>query len=98
MNASDRIAEEFNRLLGFGHKRMPDRPYAEQVVYYVVVTRCEKDMAGFECVFEQGLTSSELSILIEGLRSLGEQSLAEEFARGFELLRQEDFYRHCNCN
>ena len=98
MDAPDRIATEFNRLLELGHERVPELPSAEQIVWYVVVARCEKDMNGFESVFEQGLTSPELAFLIESLRNLDEENLAEEFALVFKLLQQEHFYDYRNCN
>jgi hypothetical protein len=98
MNASDRIVEEFNRLVAIGQDRIPDQPHAERVVYFVVATRCEIDMEGFASVFEQAFKPSELRILVEGLHSLGEKYLADEFARGFELLRLEGFYDHMNWN
>jgi hypothetical protein len=90
--ASDRISAEFDRYLKIGHKRMAKRPFAERVVYYVVIARCEKDMAAFESIFEQALTATELSVLIKGLQKIGERGLAQEFARGLSLLQREGFY------
>jgi hypothetical protein len=87
MEHSDRIAEEFNRLI-------EERPktYAEQVVFFVVVARCEIDMAGFLSVFEQALDHEEVLTLIAGLRKLDAQGLAEEFSTALALLETADFY------
>ena len=92
MNASDLISGEFNRLLEFGHTRMHERSFAEQVIYYLVIARCEKDTSNFISIFEQGLTKKELEILIEGLREIDEPILAHEFTRALALLNREGFY------
>jgi hypothetical protein len=98
MDATYRVADEFDRLVAMGQDKMPARPHPERVLYFVVATRCEIDMEGFESVYEQAFTLVELGILIDGLRLLGEADLAEEFARGIEVLRQEGFYDHLNWN
>ncbi len=96
MNATDRIVHEFDRLVAIGQERIPERSYAEQVVYFIVATRCEIDMEGFESVFEQAFKTAELKILIDGLRMLDESHLAAEFEYGLELLKQDGFYEHLN--
>lgn len=94
MDASDRITDEYNRMVAMGRTHVADLSYAERIVCVVVMTRCEIDMEGFESVYEQALNASEVSILIDGLTGLGEEKLASEFARGYQLLRQEGFYDH----
>lgn len=98
MNATDRIVDEFNRLVAIGQERMPDQPFAERAIYFIVATRCEIDMEGFQSVYEQAFTLRELKILIEGLLSIGEPSLAEEFASGLALVEKDGFYSHLNWN
>jgi hypothetical protein len=94
MDAFDRINEVWNYLLSLGHEQVWSRPFAEQIVYVVYSARCEKDICGFSCIFEQLFGPRELKVLIEGLRKLGEAQLAEDFALGFDLLRRDGLYRH----
>jgi len=98
MDASLRIVEEFDRLVAMGRGGVSKRPLAEQVVYYVVATRCEIDINGFASVYEQGLSLAELELLVGGLQKIGEGELAAEFRRGIELLKSDGFYRHMNWN
>ena len=98
MDATDRIVEEFNRLVALGRGGVAQRPAPEQIVYYVVATRCEIDIDGFVSVYEQDLDPAELAILVDGLNQIGETELAGEFHRGFDLLMQDGFYEHMNWN
>jgi hypothetical protein len=98
MDASQRIIKEFDRLIAIGRENVLGRPYAERVVYYVVVARCEADMEGFSSIYEQALTADELGVLVDGLRQLGEPRLASEFASGLEALTKDAFYTHLNWN
>jgi hypothetical protein len=98
MDATDRIVEEFNRQVALGRKAVASRPAAERIVYYVVATRSEIDINGFSSVYEQDLDAAELMILVDGLRRIGEEELASEFRRGFELLQADGFYGHMNWN
>jgi hypothetical protein len=94
MDATDRIVQEFNRLLAIGQEQMPSRSFAERSVYYIVAARCEKDMEGFESIYSQAFSEAELVILIEGLRAVGEEKMASGFAQGLKLLRQDGFLGH----
>jgi hypothetical protein len=96
MNAVDRIVEEFNRLVALGRGGVALRPLAEQIVYYVVATRCEIDIGGFSSVYEQGLNPAEIATLVDGLNRIGETELASEFRRGFDALNADGFYEHMN--
>ncbi len=98
MNATDRIVEEFDRLVTLGRSGVATRPSAERVVYYVVSTRCEIDINGFASVYEQGLNPTELAILVDGLRQLGKKKLVNEFQQGFKMLERDGFYEHLNWN
>jgi hypothetical protein len=98
MNATDRIVEEFDRLVALGRDGVAKRPLAERIVYYVVATRCEIDINGFASVYEQDLSPAELEVLIHGLQRIGEAELAAEFRRGFESLDSDGFYGHMNWN
>ncbi|HEY2588462.1 MAG TPA: hypothetical protein VGI81_22160 [Tepidisphaeraceae bacterium] len=94
MDATQRIIQEFDRLVALGREAVGSRPLAERVVYYVVATRCEIDIDGFAAVYEQDLDLAELEILIDGLGRIGEPELAAEFRRGFESLKADGFYEH----
>jgi hypothetical protein len=94
--ATDRIVDEFDRLVAIGQERMPEQSYPERAMYFIVATRCEIDMEGFESVYEQAFTAAELDILIDGLRTIGENNLADEFSEGLELLKKVGFYDHKN--
>lgn len=96
MDAADRIIEEFDRLVSLGNDGVAKRPTSERILYYVVITRCTKDIGGFATVYEQELTAAELVVLIQGLEDIDEHELAGEFRRGFELLEQSGFYEHMN--
>ena len=98
MDASQRIIDEFDRLIAIGRENVFVRPYAERVVYYVVVARCEKDMEGFSSIYEQALTADEMGVLVDGLRQLGEPRLASEFASGLDALSTDGFYAHMDWN
>jgi hypothetical protein len=98
MDATDRIVEEFDRLVALGRDGVATRSLAERIVYYVVATRCEIDIDGFASVYEQDLNPAELEVLINGLRGIGEGELAAEFRRGFEALESDGFYAHLNWN
>jgi len=98
MHATDRIVEEFNRLVALGRGGVAKRPVAERIVYCVVATRCEIDIDGFASAYQQDLNPGELAILVDGLNRIGESELAGEFRRGFDLLKQDGFYEHMNWN
>jgi len=92
MSPSELIGREFERLVGLGREKIAFCSGVEQTIYFVVLTRCEIDMAGFSSVYEQALDAAELRILIAGLRAIGEGETAEEFSRGLALLEREGFY------
>lgn len=94
MCATDRIADEFDRLNALSPSRLAKRPLAEQVVRHVVATRCEIDMGGFASVYEQLLAPAEFDVLITGLERIREKRLAIQFRRGVALLEAEGFYGH----
>lgn len=98
MDATDRIVEEFDRLVAIGRSGVAKRPIAERIVYYVVATRCEIDINGFASTYEQDLNPGEIAILVDGLNQIGEKRLASQFQRGFELLEASGFYKHQNWN
>jgi hypothetical protein len=98
MDATDRIVEQFDRLVALGRIGVAQRPAAERIIYYIVATRCEIDIDGFVSVYEQDLNPAELAILVDGLTQIGETELAGEFHRGFVLLKQHGFYEHMNWN
>lgn len=94
MDASQRIAEEFDRLISLGPEAIPTFNIAEQAVYYIVMTRCNIDMGGFSTIYEEYLKQKELEILIRSLQQIAEPQLATEFQHGLELLQAVGFYSH----
>jgi hypothetical protein len=87
MEVTDRIVEEFNRLVALGRGGVAQCSSAERVVCYVVATRCEIDIDGFASVYEQDLNPAELTILVNGLQQIGENVLADAFHSGLTLLK-----------
>jgi hypothetical protein len=81
-----------------GRRAVATRPKAERILYYVVATRCEIDIDGYDSVFEQDLDAAEVAFLVDGLKRIGETELASEFQRGFESLDADGFYGHLNWN
>ena len=98
VDATDRIVEAFNRLVAVGRDGVAERPAHEQIIYYIVATRCEIDIGGFSAVYEQDLNPTQISILVDGLNTIGEKDLADAFYRGFRLLKDDGFYEHMDWN
>ena len=98
MDATERIVDEFDRLVAKGRSGVAICPPAERIVYYIVATRCEIDIDGFASVYEQDLNPTEIGVLVDGLNQIGEGELAREFQRGFEMLETDGFYKHLNWN
>ncbi len=96
MDATDRVANEFERLVALERDRIAKRPARERFLYHVVAARCEMDINGFASLYEQLLNPAELATLVEGLNQIAESELAGEFRRGFELLDTDGFYAHRN--
>lgn len=94
MDATDRIVEEFNRLVALGRVGVRRRPLPEQFVYYIVAVRCEIDMNGFADVFTQCLNADEVGIFLSALDALKARPLADEFRRAFESIQRGGFYDH----
>jgi hypothetical protein len=67
--------------------------HAEQVLWYVVATRCEKDINGIATVFDQLLGEGELLFLIDALAKLQEPELARAFQQAHEALGRAGFYK-----
>ena len=98
MDATNRIIEEYDRLVALGRDGVALQSESDRIVFYVVSTRCEIDINGFASVFEQELNPRELGMLIDGLNRIGEPGLAREFHHGFILLKRDGFYEHMNWN
>ncbi len=94
MNASDRISEVYDSFVKAGPDRLMNRSKAEQLVWFVVLARCEKDMNGFSSVFEQALDENGMRVLTSGLHSIFEPELADAFSQAFQALRLDGFYEH----
>jgi hypothetical protein len=98
MDPTQRIIQEFDRLSALGREKVLALPFAQQVVYFVVVARCEADMEGFSSIYEQAMNADDLKVLIKGLRTLEEPELADEFESGLDALSGDGFYEHLNWN
>ncbi len=97
MDATDRIAQIFDRLVELG-RNSSELTVSERIVCYVVSTRCDIEINGFASVYEQHLVPEEIEILIDGQDRINEGSLADEFQRGYDVLKSDGFYKHMNWN
>jgi hypothetical protein len=97
IDARERIAKIFDRLVQLGRNAL-EFTSSERIVYLVVATRCESDINGFASVYEQHLVPEGIEILIDGLDQINERSLADEFQRGYDVLKSGSFYEHMNWN
>lgn len=90
------VAERFDRIVADMAAKGLGRPdgFAEndRLIYYIVSTRCEMDMGGFNSVFDQLLTESELVYLINCFSRMHATSLADGFSRAHETLRTVQFF------
>ncbi len=97
VDATDRIAQIFDRLVELG-RNSSELTVSERIVCYVVSTRCDIEINGFASVYEQHLVPEEIEILIDGQDRINEGSLADEFQRGYDVLKSDGFYKHMNWN
>lgn len=72
--------------------RPVDLSQNDRIIYYVISTRCEMDMNGFDSVFDQLLTEDELQFLIEALVELKSPVLANLFERARSRLKAAGFF------
>ncbi|HUG70603.1 MAG TPA: hypothetical protein VMM76_22835 [Pirellulaceae bacterium] len=96
MDASQQVAEYFEALIERCNRdpsaRPTNLPKNDQIVYYVISTRCEMDINGFDSVFDQLLTEPELQFLIDSLNELGALRLADLFHRAHSRLQHAGFF------
>ncbi len=96
MDASIAVAEYFNAVIAQCNRNPSGRPHNlpwhDQIIYYVVSTRCEMDMNGFDSVFDQLLTENELGLLVEALNDLRLPQLAASFDDARSRLRNAGFF------
>jgi hypothetical protein len=96
MDASQKLAEYFDSVIERCNRDPSGRPINlpkhDQIIYYVISTRCEMDMNGFDSVFDQLLTENELCLLIEALNELGAPQLAGSFDQARARLRNAGFF------
>jgi len=90
------VAERFDRIVADMAAKGLGRPDGlaenDRTIYYIVSTRCEMDTGGFNSVFDQLLTESELVYLVDCLNRMDATSLADGFARAHEALRTVRFF------
>ena len=67
-------------------------PHADRLLWYVVATRCEKDINGIESVFDQLLNEEELLFMVDSLMALQEPELAAAFQSAHAALAVVNFY------
>ncbi len=96
MDAPTRVAAYFEDLIERcnrnGQGRSTSLPENDQYIFYVLSTRCEMDINGFESVFDQLLDQSEINILITALNELGCTTLANEFSTARDRLADAGFF------
>ena len=96
MDASRLVAEYFETLVERCSPgptaRRARLPKNDRVIFYVVSTRCEIDINGFNSVFDQLLTEAELLFLIDALNNLGASKPASLFEQAHSRLRNAGFY------
>lgn len=96
MDASTRVAAYFDDLVErcnrSATKRPTNLPLYDQYIYYVLSTRCEMDINGFDSVFDQLLEESEVNILITALNELGCTTLADSFSIARDRLAGVGFF------
>lgn len=96
MDASQQLAEYFESVNEQCNRdpsgRPTNLPEHDRIIYYVISTRCEIDMNGFNSVFDQLLTESELCFLIDALEQLGVPQMAGWFDRARFRLRRAGFF------
>lgn len=96
MEPSQQVAEYFHDLIERCNRDPSGRPTNlsknDQVIYYIISTRCEMDMSGFDSVFDQLLTEPELRFLIDSLNELGASDLADSFNRAYSRLQHARFF------
>jgi hypothetical protein len=80
--------------------RPTDLSRNEQIIWYLVATRCEIDMEGLASVFDQLLKEKELLFFIAALGELEEPELAAAFLRAHAALKRVGFYErsHAMCH
>ena len=100
MDASETVANYFSELLEKMNRQTTARPSApvfseqDQVIFYIVSTRCEMDINGIESVFDQLLTETELQLLIDSLRKVDAIRLADLFDQALQRLRSAGYFDH----
>ena len=96
MDASQQLAQYFELLIERCNLDPSARPYNlprhDQIIFYVISTRCEMDMNGFDSIFDQLLTEHELRLLIDALHELGADELAESFRQAHARLEDAGFF------
>jgi hypothetical protein len=96
MDASREVAKYFDSLIERCNRdpsgRPKNLPKHDQIIFYVISTRCEMDMNGFESVFDQMLDEDELVLLIGALQELEVPELAQSFEKAHARLRAAGFF------
>lgn len=98
MDATERIAIEFDPLNKLGRDALVTRLKAERIVCYVVYARCAIDIGGFASLYEQEFSKGEIEFLIDGFDCVAEHDLANHFRHCYDLLNRNGFYEHMDWN
>lgn len=95
----DRLTDYYDHLARTHATNEARWSHNDLVIWFVISTRCEMDMEGFESVFDQLLQKDDLDFLIDALRELDEPALADAFDQARTVLREADFYgRQLECH
>ncbi len=66
-------------------------PWIDQVVYLLMVIRCDMDQDGFPTLFEERLNRDELQFIIGAFQQLDEPELAAEFQHALDAITNAHF-------
>jgi hypothetical protein len=96
MDTSEKLADYYESLIERVNADPSGRPLHlpkhDRIIYYIISTRCEMDMNGFDSVFDQLLSEEELAFLIEALKELDASRLAELFELAQSRLESAGFF------
>lgn len=94
MDADERIADEFDRLLTLDADERAVEPASRQAIFNIVCLRCQKDMSGLDSILDQNLPESFYIRIVDCLRKIDEPQLARHINSMVEWMRSHEFFEH----
>jgi hypothetical protein len=93
LRASNIIAEKFSELVdSHNPNRLVGLTRAERAIYLLIRIRCEKDMEGFDSIFDQAISRHEMLEAIVYMKELGLNETAQLFEQVLQLLSNANVY------